>query len=127
MKYTSYDELLSYALEEADKFSLVWRFKPKDKSYSSIELSRSLKKLDLNWCNPTSLSEMPILNNLEELQIHYCRNLESVTSLFDVAPNLKRLVITRCPKLSEFDVVNEREWEHLYINIKGKAVANIVV
>ena len=107
-------------LEELD----VWRFKPKDKSYSSISLSKNLKKLDLNWCNPVTLDEMPVLDNLEELQIHYCRNLESITSLFDVAPNLKRLVITRCANLSEYEVVNERDWEHLYINIKGKTVAN---
>jgi hypothetical protein len=106
-------------LEEMD----VWRFKPKDQSYAGLPLSKSLRKLDLNWCNPTSLDEMPVLHKLEELQIHYCRNLESIAPLFDVAPNLKRLVITRCANLSDYDVVNEREWERLYINVKGKTVA----
>lgn len=107
-------------LEELD----VWRFKPKDESYSSIPVPKSLKKLDLNWCNPVNLDEMPVLDNLEELQIHYCRNLESIASIFDIAPNLKRLVITRCANLLEYEVVKERDWEHLYINIKGKTVAN---
>lgn len=107
-------------LEELD----VWRFKPKDKSYSNIEIPKSLKKLDLNWCNPISLKEMPVLNSLEELQIHYCRNLESIETLFEVAPNLKRLIITRCANLAEYEIVKEQEWEHLYINIKGKTVAN---
>ena len=102
----------------------VWRFKPKEKSYSNIPLSKSLRKLELNWCNPVSLDGMPVLDKLEVLQIHYCRNLESIASLLDVAPNLKRLVISRCANLSDYEIVNERDWEHLYINIKGKIVAN---
>lgn len=102
----------------------VWRFKPKDKSYSSIELSKNLRQLDLNWCNPTSLAGMPVLSELEELQIHYCNNLESIDSIFEFAPNLKKLVVTRCANLKDFDVVLEHDWDHMYINIKGKTVAH---
>jgi hypothetical protein len=102
----------------------VWRFKPKDKSYASIGLPNSLKELELNWCNPVTLDGMPLLDELEELQIHYCRNLETIESIFKFAPNLKRLVITRCANLTNFETVHEREWEHLYINIKGKTIAN---
>ena len=102
----------------------VWRFKPKDKSYSSIELSKNLRQLELNWCNPTSLEGMPVLNELEELQIHCCKNLESIDSIFEFAPNLKKLVVTRCANLNDFNVVLEHKWDHMYINIKGKTVAN---
>lgn len=102
----------------------IWKFKPKDKSYTSIELPGNLKKLDLNWCNPASLKGMPVLNKLEELQIHYCRNLESIDSIFEFAPNLKKLVVTRCANLTDFEAVADHDWEHVYINIKGKVVAN---
>lgn len=102
----------------------LWRFKPKDKTYSSIELPKSLKQLDLNWCNPTSLKGMPTLSNLEALQIHYCRNLETIDSIFEFAPNLKKLVITRCANLKDFKVVLDHDWEHMHIDIKGKTVAN---
>ncbi len=102
----------------------VWRFKPKDKTYFSIELPKNLKQLDLNWCNPISLKGMPTLNQLEELQIHYCRNLETIDSIFEFAPNLKKLAITRCANLNNFNVVLEHDWEHMFINIKGKTVAN---
>lgn len=71
-----------------------------------------------------SLAGMPLLNELEELQIHYCRNLETIESVFDFAPNLKNLVITRCANLSNYEVVHEHEWDHLYINIKNTTVAN---
>lgn len=102
----------------------VWRFKSKYKSYESLELPRNLKQLDLNWCNPLSLEGFPILNELEELQVHYCRNLESIDSIFEFAPNLKKLVVTRCASLKDFDAVFEHDWDHLYINIRGKTVAN---
>lgn len=102
----------------------VWRFKPKYKSYESIEIPKNLKQLDLNWCNPTSLEGMPFLNELEELQIHYCRNLESIDSIFEFAPNLKKLVVTRCANLENFDAVLRHDWDHMYINIKGKTIAN---
>ncbi|WP_211826654.1 hypothetical protein [Kistimonas asteriae] len=102
----------------------IWRLKPSNKSYENIPNPCNLKKLDLNWCNPTSLKGMPTLNNLEELQIHYCRNLESIATLFDIAPNLKKLIITRCSNLTDYAVVKDHEWEHLFIHIRGKTVAN---
>ena len=102
----------------------VWRYKSKEKSYAGLYLPENLEKLELNWCNPVSLGEMQIMPNLKELQIHYCRNLESISSVSKVAPNLKRLVITRCANLAHYDSVLDYDWEHLYINIKGKTVAN---
>lgn len=102
----------------------VWRFKSADKTYSQIRLPENLEKLDLNWCNPTSLDEFPVLPNLRELQIHYCRNLESINWVKQIAPNLKKLVVTRCANLAHLESVLDKEWEHLHINIKGKTVAN---
>jgi len=107
-------------LEELD----VWRFRPKDKDYSNIEVPKSVTKLDLNWCNPSTLEGMPSLPKLEELQIHYCRNLKYIDSLLSFAPNLKRLVITRCANLEDYKVIECKEWEKLIINIRGKYVAN---
>jgi len=102
----------------------IWRFKSKDKSYAGIEIPQNLKNLELNWCNPTSLDGLPVLEMLNELQIHYCRNLESIESIFRVAPNLKRLIITRCANLSAFEIVNDHQWDYMYINLKGKTVAH---
>ena len=98
----------------------IWRFKNKDKSYEALQLSESLEKLDINWSNPTSLEGFPHLPNLRELQIHYCRNLISIDGIGDIAPNLERLIITRCPNLVDYNSSKELELDHLYINIKGK-------
>jgi hypothetical protein len=105
----------------------LWQFKSKNKSYADLKLPESIEKLDLNWCNPVSLDDLPVMGNLKELQIHYCRNLESINAINKVAPNLKRLVITRSANLDDYQAVQEKEWEHLYINIKGKTVANTSV
>ncbi len=102
----------------------VWRYKSKGKSYADLQLPENIEKLELNWCNPTSLDQMKEMPNLKELQIHYCRNLESIDSISIVAPNLKRLVITRCANLEHYSVIQDFDFEHLYINIKGKTVAN---
>ena len=101
----------------------VWRFKPSDKSYASFHVSDSIEKLELNWCTPLSLDAMPYLPKLTELQIHYCRNLESVNAITKFAPNLKRLVVTRSANLTHYEAINDIEWEHIYINIKGKTIA----
>ena len=77
----------------------IWRWKPKDKSYGDIPIPSCIQRLDLNWCIPESLEEMPKLEMLTELQIHRSRNLKSITNIADVAPNLKRLVITGCPHI----------------------------
>jgi len=50
---------------------------------------------------------MPYLPKLTELQIHYCRNLESVNAITKFAPNLKRLVVTRSANLTHYEAIND--------------------
>jgi hypothetical protein len=102
----------------------LWRFKPKSKNYEDLQLPLSIEKLEINWSNPADLQGFPPLPNLRELQFHYCRNLVSLDSIADFAPNLRKLVVTRCPNLVSYASTNELALEHLYINIKNKAVAN---
>jgi len=98
----------------------IWRFKNKEKSYADLEIPESLEKLEINWSNPTSLEGFPTLPNLKEIQFHYCRNLESISDLGRIAPNLKKLVITRCANLANYKVAIDMDLDHTYINIKGK-------
>ena len=102
----------------------LWRFKPKSKSYESLQLPQSIEKLEVNWSSPSDLQGFPTLPNLRELQFHYCRNLVSLDGIADFAPNLRKLIVTRCPNLVSYASVNDLALEHLYINIKNKEVAN---
>ena len=63
------------------------------------------------------------MSGLDELQFHYCRNLRTLNGLAKIAPNLKRLVITRCANLESFGEAIEMKLAHLYINVRGKEVA----
>jgi hypothetical protein len=102
----------------------LWRFKSKGKSFRELQLPSALEKLEINWSNPTDLEGFPKLPNLRELQFHYCRNLVSIDRIADFAPNLERLIVTRCANLADYESAQDLDLEHLYININGKQVAN---
>lgn len=73
---------------------LLWHFKPRSKSFADLEIPLTVKKLELNWCNPASLDGLPVLEHLKELEIHRCRNLADLSALPRVAPNLRHLLTT---------------------------------
>ena len=102
----------------------IWRYKDKQKSYSALQLPENIQHLDLIWCNPDSLQALPTMPALQELQIHYCRNLNTLDPVLQVAPNLKRLVVTRCANIGNVDSLLVRDWERLYINVRGKTLAD---
>lgn len=102
----------------------IWRLKNQTKDFSDLSLPQSLRKLEFNWCNQESSSSLPQMPALEDLQFHYCRNLRSLRGLADQAPNLKKLVITRCANLESWDEALKLPLEHLYINVRGKTVAH---
>lgn len=102
----------------------IWKYKEKDMRFSKLQLPKSLKKIEFNWCNQESINSLPIMHNLTELQFHYCRNLKSIDGLKSLAPNLKKLVVTRCPNLESFSEAIDLPLDSLYINIKGKEIAN---
>ena len=119
IKHDSGIEKLKY-LESLD----VWRYKTKNKSFADLRLPGSLRKLEFNWCNQDSINALPVLQNLEELQLHYCRNIRSLKGLSELAPNLKKLIVTRCANLESFQEALDMNLEHIYINVRGKEVAS---
>jgi hypothetical protein len=102
----------------------IWRYKSKNMTFNGLALPKSLRKLELNWCGQNEIDTLPCLPALEELQIHYCRNLNSLKGIGRLAPRLKKLVVTRCANLESFEEAQEMNLEHIYINVKGKVVAN---
>jgi hypothetical protein len=50
--------------------------------------------------------------------------MRSLSGLRDALPNLKKLVITRCANLESIDEATSMELPHIYINVRGKEVAN---
>ncbi|NND99256.1 MAG: hypothetical protein HKN47_18205 [Pirellulaceae bacterium] len=80
-----------------------WHYKPRDKSYEGLEMPKNVKKLEMNWANPASLEGLPVMKKLKSLQFHRCRNLNDLSALPRVAPNLENLLITTSSKVDPTD------------------------
>jgi hypothetical protein len=77
----------------------IWRYRPKQKDFSALEFSDSLSELQINWANPSSLESLPEIRGLRRLEVHRCRNLESLGDLGTKFPNLEHLVVAACGRV----------------------------
>jgi hypothetical protein len=77
----------------------LWHFKPRSQSFADVEIPLAVERLELYWANPSSLTGLPVLNELTELQIHRCRNLANLSALPHIAPNLRHLLATTSSRL----------------------------
>jgi hypothetical protein len=60
---------------------------------------------------------LPVMPNLKELDIGRCRNLETLAALPIIAPNLEKLVVTACGKVSDGKLVVTKlsKLKHAYV------------
>ncbi len=77
----------------------LWHYKPTSKSFAGLEMPQNVRHLELFWANPATLEGLPEMPQLEELQIHRCRNLHDLSALPRVAPNLRKLLTTTSSKI----------------------------
>jgi len=95
----------------------LWRFKKI--SFAEISLPGSLEKLDVNWCSIAGVKGLQRLERLKEIQFHYCRNLQTLEGLEDIAPNLERLIVTRCNNFTaELDLTRFPNIKHVFVKNK---------
>jgi hypothetical protein len=83
----------------------VWHFNPKCRSFEGLELPLSLVELQINWANPRSLKGLPQLIHLKRLEIHRCRNLETLRELPRIAPNIEFLAVAACGRVADSEEV----------------------
>lgn len=77
----------------------VWRYAPKEKSFARLELPETLEELKILWANPATLAGLPGIPGLRRLEIHHCRNLESLAILPELFPALEHLVVDACGRV----------------------------
>ena len=76
----------------------LWRCK--DKTLASLRLPDSLVELQLNWASIDTQDQLPALPKLRRLELHRCRNLESLGDLADKYPQLEHLVVDACGRMT---------------------------
>lgn len=92
-------------LQRVEKYDL-WHFSPKDKTYRDLLVPVQPSKMKLCWANPSSLEGLPGRPSLQSLEIHRCRNLEDMSLIPVLFPNLERLIITTSGKV-KFEQVQQ--------------------
>lgn len=97
----------------------VWHYRPRDRSFSSLRFPISLRELEINWANTTSLVSLPSLPNLRRLEVHRCRNLVELGDLRQKFPRLEHLVVTTCGKVqrgeAERALADLSDLHHAYV------------
>lgn len=78
----------------------VWHYLPKSKSFSDLSLPAKLTELHINWANPSTLEGLRGVPGLRRLEIHRCRNLESLALVPMLFPQLEHLVVLTCGRLA---------------------------
>ena len=77
----------------------LWHYKPRSKTFDGLEVPNGVKQLHLNWANPATLDGLPVMKRLKILQIHRCRNLQDLSALPRIAPNLQGLLATTSARI----------------------------
>lgn len=79
----------------------VWHYAPKTKSFSELQLPKQLIELKVMWANPKTLQGLAGIAGLRRLEIHRCRNLESLALVPELFPNLEHLVVDACGRIPD--------------------------
>ena len=86
----------------------VWHYKPRQGTFEGLALPLGIRELQLNWANPRTLAGLPELSQLRRLELHRCRNLESIAELPRIAPQLEHLVVAACGRVADGEAVVRR-------------------
>jgi hypothetical protein len=78
----------------------IWYCNPRKKTFNGIVVPESVTELQIIRANPYSLDGLPVMPNLKWLELHRCRNLETLAGLPHIAPNLENLVVGACGRVS---------------------------
>lgn len=99
----------------------LWHYKPTSKSFAGLEIPAGVERLELYWANPMTLAGLPVMRKLKVLEIHRCRNLQDLSELPRIAPNLKKLLTTTSSKIDATEgVLNHPKLKEALID--GKCV-----
>ena len=92
----------NYKLKEL----IIWKFRPKSKSFTSIKLPESLENLEITESNLLNLEGL-FLPNLKKFEGHYCNYLESLNGIQNFKQSLETLILDYCKKTKDYKYLEE--------------------
>ena len=86
------------------KCLVIWKFRPKSKSFINLELPEFLNSLEITESNITDLSGLS-LTNLKKFEAHYCNSIQSLSGLENFGSNLEIIILDHCKKVDNFKAI----------------------
>ncbi|WP_160137446.1 hypothetical protein [Chryseobacterium sp. c4a] len=81
---------------------VIWKFKPKTKTFSYIKLPDSLESFEITESNVQNFDGLA-LPNLKSFEGHYCSKLTSLDGLKKSSDNLQSFILGSCGNLTNYD------------------------
>ncbi|WP_185249137.1 hypothetical protein [Chryseobacterium bernardetii] len=97
-----YNKELDLSENKNLKKLVIWKFKPKTKTFSYIKLPDSLESIEITESNIENFDGL-ILPNLKSFEGHYCSKLTSLEGLKKSSDNLQSFVLGSCGNLTNYD------------------------
>lgn len=95
-----------------------WRFQPKSRKWSEFAFPRNLESLRVFWANPSDLDGWPTMPHLRTLEFGYCRNLNDLSRLPEIAPNLEQVLVDACGRVADLPIERLPKVIHAVVNRK---------
>ncbi|MDR4891001.1 MULTISPECIES: hypothetical protein [unclassified Chryseobacterium] len=97
-----YDKEIDLSENKHLKKLVIWKFKPKTKSFSYIKLPTSLENFEITESNIQSLDGLVLLS-LKSFEGHYCSKLTSLDGLIKSSDNLQSFILESCGNLTNYN------------------------
>lgn len=97
-----YNKELDLSENKNLKKLVIWKFKPKTKTFSYIKLPDSLESFEITESNVQNFDGLE-LPNLKSFEGHYCSKLTSLDGLKKSSDNLQSFILGSCGNLTNYD------------------------
>ena len=84
---------------------ILWKFRPKERNFKGLCLPESIENIEITESNINSLEGLS-LPNLKKVEVHYCRDLETLNGIELISATLESLIVEHCRNLTDYYVLS---------------------